>query len=428
MVVFNVGTVVVTLAGILVACAVRRLFMCGAEQSGCCSIDFIFAGALATRLLFLVVCSASNGGEMPFFVFDDQTYYQYASRAIGASNLYELGFYHVFLRTVYDAFGASSLNGRLINVLLASSAVYPIAYIEGHLSGRGCLLATRLYSFMPYMFFSSCFEIKDNIALFLYMTVYALLIAYSEHRSKTDLILAVPLLILSEEVRSTSGVLPAVIFLYSIIFSRKSLSPMSKKVGYFMVGAAVVLAAIYIFSEGTSEYLNTLDDYQTWITTQFSSSSLYNFFIVQSPEDIWRVPFSVVLYLLQPLTFLDGSGRVFADIGGILKTLDIPIVCLALRWLPRYVSKEKERSLMLVVPLVFLACVNLTNAREGIYIYPFIYIIFSMGWSRLRQAKVSVSSGASPELSMHGQEAHLLILFYLLVLLVQCCRVIQAVG
>lgn len=380
--VINFGTVAIASTAPFLAVMLRGVFRRHSKRKDYRALDLIFLGAIAVRLAFLVGCLLLYGGELPSFVYDDQTYYQYAAGYISESDLYELGFYHVFLKGLYDVFGISSINGRLLNILLASATVYSVGYIEEHLSGEESLLATKLYAFMPYMFFSSCFELKDIFALFLYITIYALLLGFSEHADKALLFIAIPLMIVAELVRSLAGVLPAMLFLYASFNRHSNMSRVERGIIGAVIVIPLALMALLIFPSTWQGYITTLNQYQRWISTQFSATSFYNFFLLRTPIDVWKIPFSIALYLLQPFSFLDGSGRVFFELGGILKIIDIPVVCLSIVWLPRYISREGARSLMLLIPLAFLACVNLTNAREVIYIYPFIYLIFSMGWSQ----------------------------------------------
>ena len=89
------------------------------------------------------------------------------------------------------------------------------------------------------------------------------------------------------------------------------------------------------------------------------------------------------MYALQPLNALDGSSRFFGEWGMFAKIIDVPILVMAIRWLYVYVKKEKIYSLIFILPYIFVSGVNLTNARQGFFLYPIMYLMCFYGFSRM---------------------------------------------
>ena len=53
------------------------------------------------------------------------------------------------------------------------------------------------------------------------------------------------------------------------------------------------------------------------------------------------------------------------------------------RWLTVYVRKEKLFSLLFLLPYAFVSGINLTNARQGFFLYPYyVFNYVSMGIHR----------------------------------------------
>ena len=55
---------------------------------------------------------------------------------------------------------------------------------------------------------------------------------------------------------------------------------------------------------------------------------------------------------------------------------------MALRWLTVYIKKEKLFSLFFLLPYAFISGINLTNARQGFFLYPIMYLMCFYGDSQ----------------------------------------------
>ena len=64
------------------------------------------------------------------------------------------------------------------------------------------------------------------------------------------------------------------------------------------------------------------------------------------------------------------------------KFIDVPVLLMALRWLIVYIKKEKLFSLFFLLPYAFVSGINLTNVRQGFFLYPIMYLICFYGYSQ----------------------------------------------
>ena len=376
MYIFSVGTfglIIVLLTALLL---IRNL----AHKTLGISLDTLLILALLLRILWAIIVIMLEDKGLRYFVYDDETYHLFA---MGERWVDSLNGYHVFIDYIYNLFGHSSLNGRLVNLFFSLYTFYPVAIIEYNMTNGESMLATKLTALSPFMVFSSFFEIKDIGLMFFYTCLYAII---NQHQGKISVKQAVMLLIIavfSESLRHGAGVLPIGIFVLNFCLKGIGTSKLQRILTATIEIFIGVFMVLYVGMDYITELTVTLDRYQRWIVTQFSEYSVYNWFVVTSPVDIWKLPFCFLLYVMQPLDLLDGSGRFFAEFGMVAKVFEVPILLMSIVFLPKYIKQEKWASLILILPLAFLSGVNLTNAREGLYLYPLLYIVFSSGLNNM---------------------------------------------
>lgn len=338
-------------------------------------IDRIMLISLGIHIAWIVFVALYSQSGYQYLVWDDESYQKYAMGIYDDESVYDFNGYLLFLRWLYAIFGKTTFTGRLTNMFVSVATIYPLSTIEKRLSNKTLFHATKFYAYSPFMIFISCFEIKDIIVMFLFITAYAYVKRIQERFSLLSLI---PLLIIcyvNEQLRSGTGVLPITI----LVFSSISLSGSKRKYQEIINISCIViiLAAIYFvgqeyFTKGTDR----IEKYQNWIQTQFSSGSIYDRLVVTKITDIWKFPLCFLLYTLQPLGLLSGDIRYLSDFGMIAKMIDVPVLFFSILFLPRYIAKERWNSLFLIVLYTFSSCINLTNARQGFFLYPIMYLVF----------------------------------------------------
>ena len=345
-------------------------------------IDTLLLFALLLRIIWMIVVVFLEE-KMQFFVYDDETYYHVAMGSVAIAD--GDNFYNYILRFIYDVFGKTSLNGRLTNMFASIATIYPLAYLEKSLNEETKFGATTFFAVSPFQVFISFFEIKDIILMFAFVSSYAVLNSIRKRgRISVALIIQIAILCaISEGIRSGMGIIPIAILLFDRVRRGIGANRIQRIVsGIVLIGAFALIVWIYFQDYILSQSVR-VEKYQKWIFTQFGSTSFYNKFVVTGIQDVWKLPFCFVLYALQPLNALDGYSRFFGEWGMFAKIIDVPILVMAIRWLYVYVKKEKIYSLIFILPYIFVSGVNLTNARQGFFLYPIMYLMCFYGFSRM---------------------------------------------
>ena len=163
----KIGTIALVMILCVCISLVRRKFFVETGDK----IDTLLVSAIILRLIWMIVVIFLEN-EMTFLVYDDENYYH---TAMGANFDPNTNLYAYFLRWLYNTFGQSSLNGRIVNLAFSTMTIYPLAYLEREMCDECYYKATRFMALSPFQIFISFFEIKDIILMFLFTSAYALI-------------------------------------------------------------------------------------------------------------------------------------------------------------------------------------------------------------------------------------------------------------
>jgi hypothetical protein len=371
----TIGTFVLAMILLVLITLIRHKFYINTNTN----IDKILLFAIIVRLMWMIAVIALED-KMTFFVYDDETYYK---TAMGAPYGIYSNLYTYFLRWLYNTFGQSSLNGRIVNLVFSVMTIYPLAYLEKSFDEFTDFKATTFFALSPFQIFISFFEIKDIILMFTFTASYALIKHLKIVVSTVDIIELALLCFISEQIRSGMGAIPIVLLVIDKVKKGIGATKLQRMFSCIIIVGICVAVLLFYFGDYILEQSTKIEKYQKWIFTQFSSESIYNQFVITGVRDLWKLPFSFILYAIQPLNALDGSSRFFGEWGMFAKFFDVPILLMALRWLVTYIKEEKLYSLMFLLPYAFVSGVNLTNARQGFFLYPTMYLICFYGYSRV---------------------------------------------
>jgi len=400
---FVIGTLPLLLVLTLILACVRKWATRELTIKEVGIVDWCMIGGLCLRTLWAIIVIVLSDHGYCYLVYDDQTYHEVA---MGLQEARDDNAYYSFLTWVYAIFGRSSMNGRLINLFMSLMAIYPTAIIEKSIITRTNFRATKLASLSPFMVFCSFFEIKDIILLFTFTGTYATLKLFEKKHKKRQLLLLTFFCVISEMFRSGMGILPIGILIFKMLIKGIGQSRFER---FFsaMVGLMIGIGAIfYVGSSYLLEAGLQLDRYQRWIFTQFSESSIYNQFVITDISGLWKLPFCFLLYMIQPLNALDGTQRFFSEFGAFAKLLDVAPLLIAILFMPRFIRREKWDSLLLFIPLSFVSAINLTNSRQGYFLYPLLYISYAMAFDppdTIRHKNLFASIYNNPKLIWYGQ-------------------------
>lgn len=337
--------------------------------------DKYFIISMLIRCLVFILFIFLIFDKTPFAITDDETYYKFAAGLISD----ETREYAFFLKNIYNIFGISTLRGRIVNIFLSSMTVYPITYIENSFSDSNKLIATKLFVFLPFQLFFCMFEIKDILLLWAVMNTYmSIKILKEDNRNILNWIITFIFIYISEMFRSTAGIVSLLVLILIIFFDKESKNKKEIFVKLFIILVFIIIIIIVFFkSEYGGEMILSLDRYNRWIETQINTNGIYNFLRIRTIKDIWKLPISCFMYIIQPLTGLYNTNRLYSDYGFILRIFDLPIIMLSILGIRCYLRKENYFFIIFLIPLIFLSAVNLTNTREFIYVSPFIYLFYT---------------------------------------------------
>ena len=328
------GTFVLAMILLLLITLIRHKFYLNTNTN----IDTILLFAIIVRLIWMIVVIALED-RMTFFVYDDETYYR---TAMGAPYGMYSNLYTYFLRWLYNTFGQSSLNGRIVNLAFSVMTIYPLAYLEKSFNDFTDFKATTFFALSPFQIFISFFEIKDIILMFTFTASYALIKHLKIAVSTVDIIELSFLCFISEQIRSGMGAIPIVLLVIDKVKKGIGATKLQRMFSCIIIAGICVAVLLFYFGDYILEQNTKIEKYQEWIFTQFSSESMYNQFVITGIQDIWKLPFCFILYAFQPLSTLDGSKRFFGEWGMFAKFIDVPVLLMALRWLTVYIKRKSS--------------------------------------------------------------------------------------
>ena len=146
----TIGTFVLAMILLVLITLIRHKFYLNTNTN----IDKILLFAIIVRFIWIIVVIALED-RMTFFVYDDETYYR---TAMGAPYGIYSNLYTYFLRWIYNTFGQSSLNGRIVNLVFSVMTIYPLAYLEKSFNDFTDFKATTFFALSPFQIFISFFD------------------------------------------------------------------------------------------------------------------------------------------------------------------------------------------------------------------------------------------------------------------------------
>lgn len=369
---FGAGQFILILLLSLLLFLLYRIFKCKFDEESFGVVKKVFTVALIARIVWVVVYMTFISADIPFAISDDETYMLYASGQ-GGFRADFLNSYAVFLEWVYETFGSSTLNGRILSFFASVGSVFPLAYIEQEVLKNRKFLASYLYALLPFQVFWCFFEIKDVLLVLFYALGYACVIDLSKRLTISGVLALALVAFLSENLRSGFGYLLVAVLLFCWV---------GRMANFYLravvaVGGLIAVGAV-AFSLVNNQYAESLGMLTEWVPSTYSETSLTGMLAVSSVLDIWKIPIGCIYYVIQPFTGLTDAGRMYFDYGFLARMFDIGINVIALAFVWRYIKAEKVRSLIALVPLIALVCLNPTNTREGIFFYPYLYIMFAL--------------------------------------------------
>ncbi|MEM3431550.1 MAG: hypothetical protein QW783_03330 [Candidatus Micrarchaeia archaeon] len=352
---------------------------------------YLLAFTYRSALLAIILILAYLNIVLPYAVYDDETY---SLGAAGYINNYEGGnLYSEIIKIIYYIFGNNSINGRFFNIFLASISVYPLYNILINIlkSEKAINAAIIAYIFLPYDAFWSVFEVKD-ILLLCIMIFYIDIILniekmISSNKKKALIILYLILILLFGIL--AEGIRRGTFFLMSLgAFLNISIKVSSRRKVLIITILVLCLFLWLVFGLNniTVSPVAKYRLYQYWIKTQIGQGSIYNWFLITEPSNIWKLPFTILAYIMSPFPTIRKMNLgypFFLSFGSVLKIFSIPCLLLGMIKIRILLERIRFAFLVLFIPLLIVSMWNFTNFRQGIaYLWIFVisYGAFIESW------------------------------------------------
>jgi hypothetical protein len=367
----------------------------------------IFISAIIIRVIMLLVVFSLKTTVSVFILTDDITMDKFANIYLSCANgpidfsAFNLSLngiggqanYHTWfwLVAVLSYLFKSSIVVRVFNVIL-SALVPVIVYflcLENGINTKNAEMASKMYAFMPYSVFFSCFIIKDILFTVLVLLFWVILIRiHKDDRWTVSRLLALLVLILL--IRNMRG---GVFEISLIVFVLSYIPKIYKEKKYYQLLFIFVIIAFVALLFGHS--VNRV------LTEKISYYSAYNraegtisIFRIDSITQIYKIPFSYLWSMLQPImspsTF---QASVWLKVLSIANLSAIPVMLYNLIWLFRG-NKDWFYWSTLILHLASIV-LSLGTFRHYYYVIPFIYINSAMARNNSKRSDRMIIAGVS---------------------------------
>lgn len=268
---------------------------------------------------------------------------------------------------------------KLFNIVFALLTISCIYKIADKLYGRKVAsMASMLYAIIPYPVFFCCFLYKDQ--LYTLVTLYILQIAlyYGASLKNKHLVYIALLLGLSVLLRSGLAVIVAAIVLLIIKKEGGYKFSSVKMILPLIIGIIGVIAFLYYSMDSIKlKMLAYVYNYE------LSSGGMVQYFLIKSPIQIWKYPFSMLFMTLLPVN-LSMTMNSWNDLVCCLNVAAFPVAFG--NFLYFFQFKMKKDKFWWYMQLLYLITVvtSIEIFRHSYYLLPFTIIFFSIFYIRIK--------------------------------------------
>lgn len=369
---------------------------------------------LALRLIMLAVVlvsgdSISTGLLGSTTINDDVRYleiaetYAHSARSIidvpsfvNTLDSIEVGYYHDafvdlwywIISILYYILRNESLV-RITNVMFAVISIKCIYDIcKSEFGVKIAKLASSLYAFLPYPIVFSCFLYKDQFYTLITLLLIRQALKCAGHIKLKDVIIMVLLVVASMLTRT--GLVVLVLGALLIIIYKKGGYKVNLSTLLFFFPLAIAVLALVI-SLSWEPIQRKLLSYVYEFTLD-SEKNTIDFFIIKSPQHIWKYPLSLSFLLFQPLRLSITNITCWMDIASILNIVSIPIAIGNILYLGDF--KLKKSYLYWLAQSFYLLTIitSLGIVRHQYYLQPFMMMIYAVYYYKSKNKVILMTS------------------------------------
>lgn len=308
----------------------------------------------------------------------------------------EIGYYHDAFTSLWDWVVCvlyyilrSEVLVKFVNIFFAICSVKCIYDIcKGEFGEKIARLAGSLYAFLPYPIIFSCFLYKDQF----YTLITLLLIRQAlkcAGNIKLKDVFIMTILVIASMLTRTGLVVLVVLGLFIVLY---------KKGRYKIKWSTVLIALPLMLIVGGYIALLSWEPIQRKLLAYVYEFSLdsekdtIDFFVIKSPSQIWKYPFSLIFLLFQPLRLSVSKISCWMDIAGYLNIVSIPVAIGNILYLGTF--KIKKTYLYWLSQAFYLVTIitSLGIVRHQYYLQPFMMMIFAVFYFRTKNKYLLLSS------------------------------------
>lgn len=290
---------------------------------------------------------------------------------------------------------------KIVNILFGVACIkiiYELCRIVYPGNEKIAELAAKLYAYMPYPVFFSCFLYKDQFLCLIFLLIFYLVYKSKNLFNFRDLALLTILLVLFTLTRS--GMLPILIACVGYIEYNKADNKYNKTFYTFISIIVTFVAGYYLYLYNMDVINHKLDAY---VANRAGGSTYNGTFIqhvmVNNIWDIWKIPFAFLFTILQPL-YIGGKIENWNELTGFFNIAFIPVVIGNGLYI---FCKEKNNKIFWIVMMVIFSImifVSLGVFRHFYYLMPLPMIFYadyfllhgSKNRQMVRKASISVTT------------------------------------
>lgn len=271
---------------------------------------------------------------------------------------------------------------RFLNVLFGVASVRCIYDICNKLYGtQVASMASKLYAFLPYPVFFSCFLYKDQFYTLLVLMMFRFIFLKQERMKIKDLLRVSILLIISTFIRSgLSLLIAALLVIIYLKYAKKSISK-----GYSIIIIIIATIGTTVLWMYSSESIET--KYIAYVVEYGSKGGNISLVSIKSITDIWKYPFALMFAMLMPVNNL-GSVTSWFGLVGYLNIIILPVALGCIIYLINWGYKKDLFFWSVQVLYLVTIMTSLGIFRHHYYLQPYMMIFFSLFYLRLKEKKV----------------------------------------
>lgn len=310
----------------------------------------------------------------------------------------ETGYFHDAFTSLWDWVVCilyfilrSEILVKIVNILFAVWSVKCIYDIcKGEFGLKVAKLASSLYAFLPYPILFSCFLYKDQFYTLITLLLIRQALKCAGHIKLKDVIL-MALLVLASMLTRTGLVVLVVLGLFIILYKKGKY-----KIKFYSLFIALPLLLIiggYIVSLSWEPIQRKLLTYVYEFSLD-SEKDTIDFFIIKSPAQIWKYPFSLMFLLFQPLSLSAIKITCWMDVARYLNIAAVPVALGNILYLGAF--KMKKTYLYWLTQLFYLLTIitSLGIVRHQFYLQPFMMMIFAVYFYRTKNKFLLIASSS----------------------------------